>query len=76
METFSFLMAHHNYAIHIFNSLIGGVKQLVYKDTFETSIMEVKDECSITTNMFIIELDPHFVDSKLVNAIGIRYAQF
>jgi hypothetical protein len=26
--------------------------------------------------MFIMELDPHFVDSKLVNAIGIGYAQF
>ncbi len=38
--------------------------------------MQVIGECSAAANMFIIELDLHFVDSKLVNAIGIVYPQF
>ncbi len=73
METLAFHMACHSYAIHIFNSLISGVKQLVCKAIFETSIMQVRSECSVVVNMFIIELDSCFVDSELVNAIGIVY---
>ncbi len=41
METLTFRMVGHNYAVHIFNPLIG-VKQLVCKTIFETCIMQVK----------------------------------
>jgi hypothetical protein len=73
METLIFHMARHNYVIHIFNSLIGGVKQLVCKAIFEISIMQVKGECSIVANTFVIELYLRIVDFELVNVIGIVY---
>jgi hypothetical protein len=38
--------------------------------------MQVKGECFAETNMLIIKLDRHFVDSKLMNALDIVYPQF
>jgi hypothetical protein len=38
--------------------------------------MQVKGQCFAETNMLIIELDWHFVDSKLMNALDIVYPQF
>jgi hypothetical protein len=73
METLVFHMARHNYVIHIFNSLISGVKQLVCKAIFETSIMQVRGECSTVANMFVLELYFCIVDFELVNVIGIMY---
>ncbi len=72
METLVFGMVSHSYATHIFNMLIG-IKQHVYKAIFETSIMQMKGRCFVVADMFITELDWHFVDSKLMNALGIVY---
>jgi len=55
-KRFLFHMVGDNYATHIFNPLIG-FKQLVCKVVFETSIMQVRGQCSVITNMFIIKLD-------------------
>jgi hypothetical protein len=35
--------------------------------------MQVKRQCFVTTNMFISELDWHFVDFKLMNSLDIVY---
>jgi hypothetical protein len=43
---------------------------------FETNIMQVRGQCHVVTNMFIIELDRQFVDSKLMIDLGIVYPQF
>ncbi len=55
-ETFDFRMVGHIYETRIFNSLIGA-KKPICKAIFKTSIMQVKRQCFVTTNMFISELD-------------------
>jgi len=65
-------MVGHSYVVHISNPLLGA-KQFVCKAIFETSIMQMKGQCSTVANMFIIELNQHFVDFELMNALGIVY---
>ncbi len=65
-------MASHSYVAHIFNLLIRA-KQVVCKAIFETSIMQMKGQCHVAADMLIIELNRHFVDFELMNALGIVY---
>jgi len=65
-------MVGHSYVAHIFNPFIKA-KQFVCKAIFETSIMQMKGQCFIAADMFIVELNQHFVDSELMNALGIMY---
>jgi L-rhamnose mutarotase len=71
-QTLFFHMAGHSYVAHIVIMLIRA-KQFVCKAIFETSIMQMKGQCFVTANMFIIELNRHFVDFELINALGIVY---
>ncbi len=72
MKTFFFHMVGHSYVAHIFIMLIRA-KQFVCKAIFETSIMQMKGQCFVAANMFINELNRHFVDFELMSALGIVY---
>jgi len=48
METLDFCMVGHSYAVYIFNPLTRA-KQPMCKAVFETSIMQMKGQCSIVT---------------------------
>jgi hypothetical protein len=67
-------MAGHSYETHIFNPFIGA--KSICKSIFEISIMQVRGSCFVAVNMLINELDRHFVDFKLMNALNIVYPQF
>jgi hypothetical protein len=47
----------------------------VYRD-FLASIAQVKCQCAIVAKMLVTKLERHFLDSELMNAIGILYLQF
>jgi hypothetical protein len=68
-------MANHNCPTHIFNATIR-VNLFVYKDVFLASIMQVKGQCFVTIDMFIIELEKQFLNFELMNDLKIEYPQF
>ncbi len=54
-------MANHNCPTHIFNATIR-VNLFVYKDVFLAYIMQVKGQCFVAIDMFIIELEKQFLN--------------
>jgi hypothetical protein len=68
-------MASNSYQAHIFNAIVR-VNQHVCRDVFLASIAQAKCQCVIVAKMFVTKLKRHFLDSKLMNALGILYPQF
>jgi hypothetical protein len=75
VKNLGFHMANHNCPIHIFNATIR-VNLFGYKDVFLASIMQVKGQCFVAIDIFIIELQKQFLNFELMNDLNIEYPQF
>jgi len=53
-----------------------GANQPMCKDFFLVLIAQVKCQCVVATQMFVIELKRFFMDLKSINAFNIVYLQF
>ncbi len=75
VKNLAFHMANHDCPTHIFNAIIR-VHLFVYKDVFLASIMQVKGQCFVAIDMFIIESEKQFLNFELMNDLKIEYSQF
>ncbi len=74
-KNLAFHMDNHNCPTHIFNATIR-VNLFGYKDVFLASIMQVKGQCFVAIDIFIIELQKQFLNLELMNDLNIEYPQF
>ena len=74
-ESLAYCTLGHTYAAHFLKPVLGE-KDIVSMADFAQIIVGVKGQCTSMAEMLVAELSRRFLDSILINVLGIVFPQF